>query len=32
MLGVAGYVYTMRAWTRADDSLFWRAPGHVARF
>ncbi|KAL1948736.1 hypothetical protein VTO73DRAFT_10542 [Trametes versicolor] len=32
ILGIAGYVYTMRQWTLADNSLFWLAPGQVARY
>ncbi|KAI0765928.1 hypothetical protein BD413DRAFT_481788 [Trametes elegans] len=32
ILGIAGYIYTMRSWTRADDSLFWPAPGQAARY
>ncbi|KAH9887992.1 hypothetical protein C8Q73DRAFT_656137 [Cubamyces lactineus] len=32
LLGIAGYIYTMRWWTQADDSLFWPAPGRVARY
>ena len=32
LLGIAGYIYTMRWWTQADDSLFWPAPGQPARF
>ncbi|TBU23869.1 hypothetical protein BD311DRAFT_781383 [Dichomitus squalens] len=32
LLGIAGYVYTMRRWTRADDSLFWPAIGEPGRF
>ncbi|KAI0367428.1 Abi-domain-containing protein [Pilatotrama ljubarskyi] len=32
LLGIAGYVYTMREWTRADDSLFWPAPGQIPRY
>ncbi|RPD60277.1 Abi-domain-containing protein [Lentinus tigrinus ALCF2SS1-7] len=32
LLGIAGYVYSMRWWTKADDSLFWPAPGQPARF
>lgn len=32
LLGIAGYAYTMRWWTQADDSLFWPAPGQPARF
>ncbi|KAI0641398.1 CAAX protease self-immunity-domain-containing protein [Trametes meyenii] len=32
LLGIAGYIYTMRRWTRADDSLFWPAPDQVMRY
>ncbi|KAI0659924.1 CAAX protease self-immunity-domain-containing protein [Cubamyces menziesii] len=32
LLGIVGYIYTMRWWTQADDSLFWPAPGRVARY
>ncbi|KAI0821824.1 hypothetical protein BC628DRAFT_1463351 [Trametes gibbosa] len=32
VLGILGYGYTMRHWTRADDSLFWPAPGQAPRF
>ncbi|OSD05062.1 hypothetical protein PYCCODRAFT_1362778 [Trametes coccinea BRFM310] len=32
LLGIVGYVYTMRRWTQAEDSLFWPAPGRVARY
>ncbi|KAI1784169.1 hypothetical protein LXA43DRAFT_976809 [Ganoderma leucocontextum] len=32
LLGITGYVYTMRGWTQADDSLFWPAIGQPGRF
>ncbi|KAH9848746.1 hypothetical protein C2E23DRAFT_937423 [Lenzites betulinus] len=32
VLGILGYGYTMRHWTRADDSLFWPAPGQAPRY
>ncbi|KAI0717157.1 hypothetical protein C8Q76DRAFT_426110 [Earliella scabrosa] len=32
LLGIVGYIYTMRSWTRADNSLFWPAPGRSARY
>ncbi|KAI8974836.1 CAAX protease self-immunity-domain-containing protein [Trametes punicea] len=32
LLGIVGYIYTMYWWTQADDSLFWPAPGRVARY
>ncbi|KAI0760690.1 hypothetical protein C8Q74DRAFT_1387744 [Fomes fomentarius] len=31
ILGIAGYIYTMRWWTQADDSLFWPPLGQSAR-
>lgn len=32
ILGIAGYVYTMRRWTLADNSLFWPAPRQTTRY
>ncbi|KAI0754126.1 hypothetical protein C8Q80DRAFT_1093736 [Daedaleopsis nitida] len=32
VLGIAGYIYTVRAWTRTDDSTFWPTPGQSARY
>ncbi|KAI0353885.1 Abi-domain-containing protein [Trametes cingulata] len=32
IFGVAAYIYTLRAWTQADDSLFWPAPGQAERY